>query len=117
MGKASRDKGKRGEREVAALLRAVWAGAKRGITQSRAGSDSADVEGASIWPEVKLGARPNILAAMRQAIEATDGRPPVVFTRRDRGEWMVTMRSEDWIGMAAAAKAAGWPKERTNGEG
>jgi hypothetical protein len=108
VGKRSRTKGARGEREVVAILRAVWEGAKRGLAQTRAGNDCADVEGATIWPEVKIGARPNIHAAMAQATEATDGRPPVAFTRRDGEGWLVTMKSEHWIDMVAAAKRAGW---------
>lgn len=40
---------------------------------------------------------------MAQAVgDAPAGRVPVVAHRRNRGEWMVTMRAEDWI---AAVKA------------
>lgn len=104
MGKHSRTKGARGEREVVAILRAVWEGAKRGLTQTRAGNDAADVEGSPYWIECKLGQRPNIMGAMQQAIEATDGRPPVVFTRRDGESWLVTMRAPDWIALNERAK-------------
>jgi len=97
MGAKSRNKGKRGESEVVHLLRAIWAEVRRGAAQSRKGSDASDVEGSPYWIEVKIGQRPNIIAAMEQAVEATDGRPPVVFTRRDGETWLVTMRAEDWV--------------------
>lgn len=104
MGTRSRRKGARGEREVVSLLRGVWGTVKRGLTQARGGGDAADVEGSPFWIEVKIGQRPNIMGAMAQAIEATDGRPPVVFTRRDGESWLVTMRSEDWIALNERAK-------------
>lgn len=97
MGKRSRTKGARGEREVVELLRAIYATVKRGLTQTRGGPDASDVEGSPYWIEVKIGQRPNILAAMEQACADTDGRPPVVFTRRDGETWLVTMRAEDWV--------------------
>lgn len=99
MGKRSRTKGARGEREVSALLSAVFPGAKRGLTQARAGNDCADVEGTPFFVEVKIGQRPNIMGAMRQATEASDGRPPVVFTRRDGEQWLVTMLAGDWLAL------------------
>jgi len=37
-------------------------------------------------------------------VESTDGRPPVVFTRRDGETWLVTMRAEDWVAERAAAR-------------
>lgn len=106
MGGRSRRKGARGELEVVGLLTRVYDAVKRGLTQTRGGDDAADVEGTPWWIECKIGKQPNIRAAMAQAIEATDGRPPVVFTRRDRETWLVTMRSEDWIALAERAKAA-----------
>ena len=104
MGAKSRNKGKRGESEVVHLLRAIFAAVRRGAAQSRKGSDAADVEGSPYWIEVKLGKAPGIHAAMKQAVESTDGRPPVVFTRRDGETWLVTMRAEDWVAERAAAR-------------
>lgn len=98
MGKAQREKGKRGERQVANLLKPVLGGhVTRGVGQSQSGSNQADVEGAPYWIEVKTGKRPNIMAAMQQAREATDGRVPVVFSKRDREKWLVTMESDAWL--------------------
>ena len=109
MGAKSRRKGARGELEVVHLLRGLWHGVKRGLTQTRGGGDVADVEGSPYWIEVKIGKRPNIVAAMAQALEARaergDARPPVVFTRRDGEEWLVTMRARDWVAEREARKA------------
>ena len=97
MSKASRDKGKRGEREVVALLRDLYQDARRGF-QSRQGDDEADVECTPWWIEVKrVKAQEAPRKAMAQAVDATDGRPPVVFTRRDNSDWLVTMRVSDWL--------------------
>ena len=104
MGAKSRNKGKRGESEVVHILRAIWAEVRRGAAQARKGSDAADVECSPYWIEVKLGKAPGIHAAMAQAVESTDGRPPVVFTRRDGETWLVTMRAEDWVAERAAAR-------------
>lgn len=105
MGRHQREKGKRGEREVATLLREKFAWladkVRRGASQSRRGSDAADVEGLPWWMEVKLGARPNIHAAMKQGRAMTDGRPVVVFTRRDREDWLVTVPADDWLAAMA----------------
>ena len=82
-GSRSRRKGQVWERFVAALF-----DGHRG-TQSRSGSDDADVEGVSfpvlgpVWLECKVGQRPNIYGAIAQAEEATDGRPVVVVARRN----------------------------------
>lgn len=102
MGKSQRDKGKRGEREVATLFRERGWDVRRGW-QSRAGTDQCDVEGAGMWIEVKRGKRCNVQAAMRQAKADTDGRPCVVFTRDDGGEWLMTVRGDDGVNMLTSA--------------
>lgn len=97
MGKASRGKGKRGEREVAARLRALFPDARRGIQSRGGGSEAADVVVPFVHVEVKLGAGPNIRAALTQAVaDAKPGLWPVAYTRRDREDWIVTMRAEDF---------------------
>jgi len=104
MGKSQRDKGKRGEYIARDWLKHIWPSAKRGANQSRAGNEAADVEGTPFWVEVKIGARPNIMAAMRQAQEATDGRPCLVMSKRDREGMLVTMTVEDWLWLARKAE-------------
>ena len=108
MGKLSRTKGAAFELLVANQLREVWPGAKRGLGQARDAKGLADVEGTPFHVQCKHGAQPNIVAAMAQADKdrnvASDGRPPLVVTRRDRGEVLVTMRLSDWIAVAANAE-------------
>ena len=54
MGKASRDKGARGERELAVYLQQWFPGAERGVQQARGGIDGPDVEGVyGLWVESK----------------------------------------------------------------
>lgn len=48
--------------------------------------------------ECKRVERLNILDAVEQSVrDAREGELPVVFHRRDRSEWLATMRLEDWI--------------------
>jgi hypothetical protein len=96
MGLYQRMKGKRVERAVAELIRRVFPDAKRGF-QSRAGTDQCDIEGTPYWFEIKGGKCPNPRAALKQAIEDTDGRTPVVVVKDDRCEPFVVMRLSDWL--------------------
>ena len=82
-GARSRNKGAKWERDAAALLAEVFPDAKRGIGQTRMGSDGADVEGTPYWVECKVGQRPNIYAAIEQSVAATDGRPWLVVSRKN----------------------------------
>lgn len=97
MGKRSRDKGAAFERAIAITLRSVWDAAKRGIGQARAGGEVADVEGTPYWIECKHRRRVSVQGAFVQATEATDGRPPVVISRENRGPLLVTMGLSDWL--------------------
>lgn len=92
-------KGANGERELARILR------DRGYTIERGGTCSfgnkPDLEGLpGIHIECKRVERLNLHKAMAQSI--TDAKKfcdgsPTVFHRQNRGEWLVTMRFEDWI--------------------
>ena len=103
MGKSQREKGKRGERELAGQLREYGYDCRRG--QQYCGcSGAADVVGLpGIHIECKRVERLNLHDAMDQAVRDAgalpeDGRPfPAVFHRRDHEEWLVTMRLEEWI--------------------
>ena len=101
-GARSRRKGKSGELEVAQLLRAEIPGldAQRSYHQARDGAEAADVDVGDLplWIEVKRQARPNIGAAVQQAIDARGDRAvwAAAFTRADRAEWLVTMPAADW---------------------
>lgn len=92
-GKAAREKGKRGERDVRDLLRQAFPhlDIRRGANQARDASHEADVEGTPWWVEVKRSARPSPRKALEQAIEATDGRMPVAVTWKDKEGPIVTI--------------------------
>lgn len=96
----SRQKGARGERELATELRKYGYETRRGQQYSGANGD-ADVVGLpGIHIEVKRVEKLNIDNAMQQAInDSKEGEIPAVFHRRDRKPWKVTMLIEDWMKM------------------
>lgn len=99
MAKISRDKGKVGEREVAALLRQYGFEAKRGI-QFQGGNDSPDVKHniPGVHIEVKRVERLNLNGALEQAHEdAGDGKKPIIFHRSNRQPWLVTLHARDYL--------------------
>lgn len=94
----SRAKGARGERELSSKLKEYGYEARRGQQYSGANGD-ADVVGLpGIHIECKRVERLNLYDAMAQAkSDARGGEAPTVFHRKDRCEWLVTMRLEDWM--------------------
>lgn len=99
----SRDKGKRGELEAAHLLKKYGYDARRG--QQYAGSNGdPDVVGLpDIHLEVKRVEKLNIDNALSQSIrDARDEEVPIVMHRKNRTEWKITMRFEDWMEMYEA---------------
>ena len=88
MGKSQREKGKRGERELANLLKDHGYNCRR--SQQYCGTNGdADVVGLpGIHIECKRVERP-----FGEEIY------PSVFHRRNRGSWLVTMRLEDWMAL------------------
>lgn len=95
----SREKGKRGERELAKFLREHGYDSRRGQQYSGANGD-ADVVGVpGIHIECKRVERLNIEDAMAQSIRDAGDETPVVIHRKNRGEWLCTMRLEDWLRM------------------
>lgn len=99
MGAASRRKGKGGEREVAAILSAAGFECARGSRNGVAGAeDLAHDCLPGVWFEIKRVERLNVPAAMEQAArDAGPYRSPVVLHRRNRGEWLATVRLEDLL--------------------
>lgn len=98
MGKTSREKGKRGERELSSFLRSFGYEARRG--QQYCGSNGdADVVGLpGIHIECKRVEKLNIAAAMSQSIaDANPDEKPVVMHRRNNAQWLVTMRLDDFM--------------------
>lgn len=97
MGKTSRDKGKRGEREVASLLRYYGYDARRGV-QYHGGEESPDVVGLpGIHIEVKRTERLDLYGAMAQSKADSGEDMPIVIHRRNNCEWLVIQPLEDWI--------------------
>lgn len=99
MGKASRDKGARGEREFAALCREHGYDAQRTAQYKGKNGGEPDVIGLpGIHVEVKRVERLNLQDAMSQAIaDAKDGTAPIVASKRNNCPWMITMLAEDWF--------------------
>lgn len=99
MGKFSRDKGKRGEREYANLIKPFFPDARRGASQSRSGSDAPDVvAGANFWHECKIGKRTNPKAALEQASEAKpDHMVAIAYTRDDYKKGIISLYAEDFL--------------------
>lgn len=98
MGKMSREKGKRGEREVAALLCFLGYEASRG-QQFHGGPDSPDVVGLpGIHIEVKRTEKLALYEAMEQSQrDCGEGELPIVVHRRNGKKWVVCMRFEDFM--------------------
>lgn len=94
----SRQKGKRGELELAKILREFGYEARRGQQYSGANGD-ADVMGLpGIHIESKRVENLNIYAAIEQSkADAGESKTPVVMHRKNGKGWLVTMELEDWI--------------------
>ena len=94
----SKRKGNEAERELAAILREYGYQARRGVQFCGLNGD-ADVIGLQgVHIEVKRVEHLNIHEAMKQSIrDAREGEKPIVAHRRNRGEWMITMRLDDFI--------------------
>ena len=94
----SRQKGARGELELAEKLREYGYETRRGQQYSGANGD-ADVVGIpGIHIECKRVERLNIDEALSQAErDARDGEMPVVMHRKNRAEWKVTMLLDDFM--------------------
>ena len=94
----SRNKGARGERELASKFREYGYDARRGQQYCGANGD-ADVVGLpGIHCEVKRVEKLNLYDAMAQAErDAKVDEMPGVFHRRNNCDWLVTMRMDDWF--------------------
>lgn len=115
MGKTSREKGKRGERELANALKQYGYDCRRGQQYCGANGD-ADVVGlAGIHVECKRVEKLNFYDAIAQAV--ADSKPeelPAVFSRRNHAEWIVTMKLSDWINLYTEWECASMQNQPTN---
>lgn len=98
--KNSRRKGAEGERELAGKLREYGYDSRRGQQYCGANGD-ADVVGLpGIHIECKRVEKLNLYDAMAQSVhDAKEGEVPSVFHRKNRCEWLVTLRFDDFMRM------------------
>ena len=93
----SKRKGAAGERELSKFLR------DHGFSEARRGQQYSGIEGEDVvglpgyHVEVKRVERLNIHDAMNQSIRDADNQIPIVAHRKNRTEWLVTMRAEDFL--------------------
>ena len=106
----SRDKGKRGELEIAHIMQGYGFDAHRGQQFSGLQGD-ADVVGVPfLHLEIKRVQALNLDKAMEQSIrDARDDEIPVVVHRKDRQDWKVTLSLEDFMKLYMA-----WLKEQVS---
>jgi hypothetical protein len=94
----SRQKGKRGELDLCHSLKAVMGWRARRSQQFCGDSGDSDVvteEHPNLFIECKLVQALNLTAVMKLAVEQAKEKLPAVFHRRDREEWLVTVRLTD----------------------
>lgn len=95
--KNSREKGARGEVELAKVLKLYGYDTRRG-QQFHGGPDSPDVIGLpGIHIECKRVEKLNLYDAMAQSKADAGEDVPVVMHRRNRSKWLVTMELKDWM--------------------
>jgi hypothetical protein len=94
MGKLSRDKGARFEREVAASL-----GTERAGTKGKPDADDADVILRTYYVQCKRRARLAIGAWWRDTADGAEraGKRPLLVVREDRGEALAIVRLSDLL--------------------
>ena len=99
MSRSQQRKGADGERELVKVLNEYGYPVERGGSQTFGRvPDITGLQGIHI--EVKRVERLNITEAMAQAVRDSDRFQdgiPTVFHRRNRQEWIVSMRLSDWI--------------------
>jgi Holliday junction resolvase len=111
----SKQKGARGERELAKVLREHGYETRR--TQQYCGGtdESADIVGLPyIHVECKRVEKLNIWEAYQQAWEdAKNNNTPAVFHRKNGQEWLVTMRLDQWMELYKEYEAGRSIQERS----
>lgn len=103
-GKASKDKGSRGERLLSAFLNSFGLHTHRGYVHCGQ-SDLVDLLGVHV--ECKFVERLNVRQAMEQAIKEAEKRKdgmPTVFWKVSRKPWLTIMLTEDWVKLYKMAR-------------
>ena len=99
-GMNSRNKGKRGELELAQALRNYGYQTRRAQQYCGTAGDADLIGLDGIHIECKRVEKLNIHEAVDQAVsDAREKDLPCVFHRKNRTAWLVTMRLEDWLKM------------------
>jgi Holliday junction resolvase len=100
----SRTKGKRGELEWVHVLRDMFGISARRGQQYSGSPDSPDVVGGfrGTHCEVKRVERLNIDSAIGQAVSDCGEDIPYVAHRRNRKDWLVTIRASDLVAFSQA---------------
>ena len=96
----SKRKGNAGERELCEYLTAAGYPAHRNDQMYTGGKGNPDITAQGLERlhiEVKRVERLNISAAMQQAERDAAGREPVVIHRRNREQWLITMKLSDYL--------------------
>lgn len=106
-GRASREKGKRFEREVSRFFREYGVSARRTAQFCGKTGVAGDVEGIpGIHVECKAVEKLNLEQAYQQSVRdaeaAGKGEIPIVIHKKSRKPAMITMALTDWIGMYLA---------------
>lgn len=97
MGKPSRDKGKRGEREAAHELEKVLGVVARRGQQFAGGVDSPDVVHSipGVHIEVKRTEKLCLTAALEQAVADAGDQVPTILHRKNKQPWLAIVRLDD----------------------
>lgn len=107
-GRAAREKGKRGEREVAQRFKdAGFPDARRAVQYNGRPGTAADVVGVPLHVEVKRvereAVRKWVAQAIRDAAAGGKGKIPVVVHRKSGDEWLVSLRLNDFLTILGGA--------------
>ena len=97
-GRASRNKGKVGEREAARVLGELLGTEMRRAQQFAGGVESADIIGVpGLHVEVKRVERLNLSSAINQSVSDAGCNCPIVMHRTNRQPWLVSLRMQDLV--------------------
>jgi Holliday junction resolvase len=104
MGRMSRNKGKRGEREAAAELGAILGCTARRGVQFQGGPDSPDVvlDGVGVHVECKRVERFDLYAAIEQATSDAGSKVPIVWHRRNNKPSVIVLETSNLASLVAA---------------
>jgi Holliday junction resolvase len=109
----SRQKGKRGEREVVDLLKRYGFDARRG-QQFKGTSDSPDVihNMTGFFIEVKHRQALNLYDTIEKADgEKPEGETSLIFHRKNQKRWLVTMDAEEFMSLMREIYDDGAPRD------